>query len=423
MIIRNIKRLLEASSRTWGMSGGCAAGMVGSSKGRSSASTPGGRMRGLWRPMAALVTVGALLVGGQPAWAATSDAPTPTWQTNGRVLAVAYSGTTVYLAGTFTSVRPPGSRPGVGEVARSRAAAIDAATGQLLAWNPNANGEVRALAVAGQRVYLGGSFSRVGGQTRSRLAAVDATSGALTGWNRQVSAKVNALATDGSTVWLGGSFTSVGGSSRLRLAAVSATTAAVTAFRADVDGEAEGSGPYVNALALRGSELYVAGAFSSIGGVARTVSARVDAVSGAVSGWRPAIRYTATAIAVAPDGSRVYVGGRGPGGYVAAFTATTGATVWSRNPDGDVQALTATTAEVYVGGHFDRVGGLVRHHLANLGPTNGAVGAWDPGADSSEGVFVLATDNSAWLWVGGEFTQTGNHKTVNQQGFAQYAIA
>jgi hypothetical protein len=380
-------------------------------------------MRWSWRLIAALITGSILVAGVVPAWAATTDAPTPTWQTNGRVLAVAYSGTKVYLAGTFTSVRPPGNRPGVGEVTRNRAAAIDTTTGGLLAWNPNVNGEVKALAVAGQRVYLGGSFSTVGGLTRRRIAAVDASSGLPTGWNPNVSAKVNALATDGSTVWLGGTFSSVGGSPRLRLAAVSAITAAVTAFRADVDGEADGSGPYVNALALHGSALYVAGAFSSVGGVNRTVSARVDPTSGAVAAWSAATRYVATAIAVAPDGARVYVGGRGPGGYVAAFSAATGATAWSRNPDGDVQALTATAADVYVGGHFDVVGGLTRHHLANLSPTNGAVGSWDPGADSSEGVFVLATDSSTRLWVGGEFTKTGNHKTINQQGFAQYTIS
>jgi trimeric autotransporter adhesin len=380
-------------------------------------------MRRSWRPMAALITLGTLVAGVVPAWAATAEAPTPTWQTNGRVLAVAYSGTTVYLAGSFTSVRPPGNPPGVGEVARNRAAAFDATTGGLLAWNPNVNGEVRALAAAGQTVYLGGSFSRAGGLTRRRLAAVDATSGLPTGWNPNPSAKVNALATDGATVWLGGTFTSVGGSTRLRLAAVSATTAAVTSFRADVAGEASGSGPYVNALALHGSALYVAGAFSSIGGVNRTVSARLDPSSGAVTAWTAATRYTATAIAVAPDGARVYVGGRGPGGYVAAYTADTGATVWSRSPDGDVQAVTATTADVYIGGHFDVVGGLDRNHLANLGPTNGAVGSWDPGADSSEGAFVLATDNSTHLWIGGAFTQTGDHKSIDQQGFAQYAIS
>jgi trimeric autotransporter adhesin len=196
-----------------------------------------------WRLRAALITGAVLLAGVVPAWAATADAPTPTWQTNGRVLAVASSGTTVYLAGTFTSVRPPGNRTGVGEVARNRAAAFDATTGGLLAWNPNVNGEVRALAVAGQRVYLGGGFSRVGSSSRRRLAAVDASSGLATSWNPSVSAKVNALATDGSTVWLGGTFTSVGGSPRLRLAAVSASTGAVTAFHADVDGEASGSGP------------------------------------------------------------------------------------------------------------------------------------------------------------------------------------
>jgi hypothetical protein len=97
--------------------------------------------------------------------------------------------------------------------------------------------------------------------------------------------------------------------------------------------------------------------------------------------------------------------------------------VESRNPDSDVQALAATAADVYIGGHFDVVGGLVRNHLANLGPTNGAVGSWDPGADSSEGAFVLATDNRSRLWVGGAFTQTGDHKSINQQGFAQYAIS
>jgi outer membrane protein assembly factor BamB len=101
---------------------------------------------------------------------------------------------------------------------------------------------------------------------------------------------------------------------------------------------------------LQGSALYVAGAFSSIRGGNRMVSARVDPTSGAVGGWRAATRYVATTIAVAPDGTRVFVGGRGPGGYVAAFSATTGATVWSRNPDGDVQAVSATTADVYIGG-------------------------------------------------------------------------
>jgi hypothetical protein len=119
---------------------------------------------------------------------------------------------------------PPWQSAGRGRGDAYRAAAFDTATGGLLSWNPNVNGEVRALAVAGQTVYLGGGFTTVGGLTRRRLAAVNASSGQPTSWNPNPSAKVNALATDGLTVWLGGTFTSVGGNSRLRLAAVSATT-------------------------------------------------------------------------------------------------------------------------------------------------------------------------------------------------------
>ncbi|HEX2156636.1 MAG TPA: hypothetical protein VHS79_06595, partial [Actinomycetes bacterium] len=73
---------------------------------------------------------------------------------DGRVNAVAYLGGTVYLGGSFTSVD---GQP------RSRLAACDAASGNLLSWNPSANGVVRALKVspAGTRIYVGGDFTVV----------------------------------------------------------------------------------------------------------------------------------------------------------------------------------------------------------------------------------------------------------------------
>ncbi|GIW09479.1 MAG: hypothetical protein KatS3mg061_0536 [Dehalococcoidia bacterium] len=73
-------------------------------------------------------------------------------------MALAVSGSTVYVGGLFTSV---------GGQARNYLAALDAATGNVTSWNPNANGSVYALAVSGSTVYVGGDFTSVGGQARN----------------------------------------------------------------------------------------------------------------------------------------------------------------------------------------------------------------------------------------------------------------
>jgi hypothetical protein len=57
--------------------------------------------------------------------------PIPSAQTNGRVNVVVVSGTTAYIGGTFTSVRPAGDPLGTGETPRNHAAAIDLTTGAI----------------------------------------------------------------------------------------------------------------------------------------------------------------------------------------------------------------------------------------------------------------------------------------------------
>ena len=127
-------------------------------------------LRGRLFPALALLLAAATAIAltvslGGPAGAVVSSSPdwggTAQCQTNGRVNAVVYLGGTVYLGGSFTQVD--------GQT-RNRLAACDAATGNLLPWNPNANGVVRALKVspAGTRVYVGGDFSAVGGAARAR---------------------------------------------------------------------------------------------------------------------------------------------------------------------------------------------------------------------------------------------------------------
>ncbi|MDQ1307275.1 MAG: trimeric autotransporter adhesin, partial [Actinomycetota bacterium] len=117
----------------------------------------------------------------------------------GSIFAVAADGAGgFYLGGSFTSLNG---------VPRNRLAHV-AADGTLdPMWKPTVAGstptEVYALAVSGSTVYVGGSFTQVSGTTRNRAAAVDATTGTVMAWNPNiVVGAVYAMAVSGSTVYL-----------------------------------------------------------------------------------------------------------------------------------------------------------------------------------------------------------------------------
>jgi hypothetical protein len=152
------------------------------------------------------------------------------WDPNARggfpetyVYALAVSGSTVYVGGYFTRI---------GGQARNYIAALDTGTGQATDWNPNASGGfgmypgVYALAISGSTVYVGGLFGSIGGQSRNWIAALDAATGQATAWNPNASGGdtfycgVYALAISGSTVYAGGTFTTIGGQTRNNIAAL-----------------------------------------------------------------------------------------------------------------------------------------------------------------------------------------------------------
>lgn len=130
------------------------------------------------------------------------------WQTNGTVTSLAYANGAVYLAGDFTSVRPPGAASGTNEVARDHMAAFSSTTGALLPFSHNFAG-VKPSALAappdGTRIYAGGAFLTVDGQARTR------------------------------TIYVRGSFSTVNRQPRVRLGAVTDTGALVTGWNASAD--------------------------------------------------------------------------------------------------------------------------------------------------------------------------------------------
>ena len=120
---------------------------------------------------------------------------------------------------------------------------------------PQVNGTIRAMALAGNRLYIAGSFTQVGGQTHKNVAVLNATTGAVdASFNAATDGEVLALAVSGSQLYLGGEFLTVDGTGRPRLAAVDATTGALTAaFDPKV-----GMG-VVRSLAVSSTRLYAGG--------------------------------------------------------------------------------------------------------------------------------------------------------------------
>jgi hypothetical protein len=190
------------------------------------------------------------------------------------VLTLALAGNTLYVGGYFSTVNGQGRR---------NIAALDATTGQLKDWQPDntstgVDGAVRAIAVLGDVVYVGGHFRWIGQKYRFGLAALDAHTGtvmywgpgpfiektlergdcisrcqqypvrrraqwqqllrmlsnnlvaldAATGapkdWYPQPTGHIHALAVAGDVVYVGGSFATIGGQPRNGIAALDITT-------------------------------------------------------------------------------------------------------------------------------------------------------------------------------------------------------
>ena len=326
------------------------------------------------------------------------------------VYALAVSGSTVYVGGSFTNI---------GGQARNHLAAVDASTGLATAWDPNPTGAlypyVYALAVSGPTVFVGGHFDAIGGLQKRCLGAVSAATGLASNLFPSVTPEVKALAVSGSTLFVGGTIQFAGSQQRLNLAAVDATTGSVRlTFAPQVSGE-------VSALAVSGSTLYVGGNFPFVNGVARNCLAAVDATSGALGSWDPNVTAPDSGNpdalgvkALTVNGSIIYVGGgfTAVGGQTrsnlaAVDAATALPTAWDPTTNATVFALGASGSTVYAGGEFTSIGGELRRGIASLDVTTGAVTDWNPDPDGQL-VFVLALAvDGPTVYAGGEFWSIG----------------
>ena len=384
-------------------------------------STP--HLRRARRPRRALIlalAVGLTLAGQAEAQvgfeAGVSKFHTPTWGTNkieptpysGLIWDIAVKGDTAYIGGAFTSLAPT----------LELAGAIDGASGLPQPGFPKLEaGEVKVAVPDGVGGwYIGGNFKITLGPTDTRvaLARIRADGTVDPQWKPQFAAQqqspstVWALAVSTNYVYIGGDFTkfqapaSGAGSAAVRnhLARVSVSTGTV-----DPGWDPAPDGTVVRSIAISpdGTMAYVAGDFQNIKGVPRNGLAALRTVGAAVEAWAPALANV-TSMAVAPDNSRIFLGGDS-----LAATDPAGNVVW--NHAGKVKSLSVgrTGATVYAGGEFSSLGGQPRGRLAAVDGATGTIDpSWTPTANDAVAAVTVSEDGSK-VYVGGNFTDLRGH--------------
>ena len=181
---------------------------------------------------------------------------------------------------TLACATLPGATPAAADLAQSAVVSANPVD-----YTPHVlDGTVWALAVVGDTVVVGGSFTKIQDSarkltyTRRNIFAYGLHDGTIRPFAPAIDAAVYALAPGANdTVYLGGSFKTVNSATQRGLARLSvADGARVPGFGARINwGD-------VRALTARGTKLYAGGTFSAVNGLTRAGLARVDATSGAV---------------------------------------------------------------------------------------------------------------------------------------------
>jgi hypothetical protein len=300
----------------------------------------------------------------------------------------------LYVGGEFTQA---------GGVAASHIARYDLATGAWSALGSGVDGIVHDLVADGGLLYAGGNFSAAGGVEARDVAVWDGAQWAALGGGaeffdyymqdglpKEAMTATYALALDGDTLYIGGYF--------LRLKTGPALDDQTPVFHVvaydrvakewyllggdapGVSGSSNWGLEGVNDLAVLGGELYLAGNFSSAGGVTVNHVARYSPASDSFSALGGGLGggEAPRAYALATAGASLFVGGSfGAAGDAAAASnlarydvasggwSAIGGVTGGLSPD--VQALAIGADGLYVAGDFLAAGGRPAAGFARWG--------------------------------------------------------
>jgi len=305
------------------------------------------------------------------------------------VMTLASIGNTLYVGGNFTSAGGIGAR----NMAKYASGTWAAFSGTGLDSSAN------AIAVSGTDVYVGGSFTTAGPVTANKIAKWNTLSNAWSALGTGVTASntsINAIAIAGDKVYAGGTFTNIGGVNANNIAVWNGTSWSPLGT---------GVNASVTTIIVRGEDIYVGGGFTTAGGVAANRVAKWNGTSW--SGLDSAILPT-TVVSMAFMGNDLYVGiptttVANPA-YFSKYDGTTWTQLGADLGDRGVSSVAVLGSDVYVAGGFASINGTTVNRVAKWnGTTWSALGGGLPSPTGQLSGVRLAVAGNELIAVG-DFT-------------------
>jgi hypothetical protein len=353
---------------------------------------------------------GKLVVGGE--FTAAGGMPTPNhlamwdgdrWYANapdGRVRALAVSGSDVYLAGDFMQCF---------ETPANRIARWDHNTWHTL--GTGINGIVHAMLPLGSDLYVAGEFTNAGGSGAAYLARWDGNAWHPVG--SSLGGPVYALATDGTDLYAGGNFLSFQSEVLQRIARWDGS-----AWHA-VGGGITNAGS-VRALTINGGNIYAGGDFAYASGMLTGNAAYFDGTNWQTLGYGldgGMIRALAFHNGDLYAGGDFTTWGPEPMNHIARWDGA----VWNKvgNPltpgvDGPVRTLVSTGGRLFAAGAFANASGAPATNIVSW--DGNAWATLGSGLDRPADALAAGTGE---LLVGGEFAVAGGN---GSRRFARYML-
>jgi hypothetical protein len=276
---------------------------------------------------------------------------------------------------------------------------------------------VRAFTTYNGALIVGGFFDTAGGVNASNIAAWNGGSWSALGtgfnWNHNLGspASVLALAVYNNELYAAGQFDSAGSVSINGIAKWDGSNWSLVGLGLPENGY----GYYVSSLAVYEGELYAAGYFDSIGGIAANGIAKWDGTSWA--NVSSGLRTNAVINCLATYNGNLYAGGSfDSAGVVGANNiAQWNGTSWSALKDGfdaQVVGIAGYGPYLYASGPFGSSGNVLTPGIAQWNDS-----IWSPIGNGANGLVDYLFSYGGNLMAGGKFTYMD---TISASGLASW---